>query len=300
MVGAVLGATWGFFAFPMMNSANYVVITAAVTLGLDDPRVRCTRRSRRSWRRCSRPGCGYSGVSLGYQVTSIVAGSLAPIIAVKLLDDLRLVGADRHLPRRGLRHHARCGVVHPRDQRASTCKSLDVADAEDVGGRARGRGADDRLWQGAPPWSPVVASGIGAACARARGPRCDASTVADVDERRGQRRSPTKSAGSAWAVDLLDVATLAGFGAGDRRPGQQRGRADGRPDHRVRPSPLPVDARADGRGAVPADPRGACRTCSRKGSAGSSTCLVGARPSGLRVQGGLRDGQARVWRGSPG
>jgi MFS family permease len=28
----------------------------------------------------------YSGVSLGYQVTSIVAGSLAPIIAVRLLD----------------------------------------------------------------------------------------------------------------------------------------------------------------------------------------------------------------------
>ncbi|MET0196622.1 MAG: MFS transporter, partial [Rhodococcus fascians] len=28
----------------------------------------------------------YSGVSLGYQVTSIVAGSLAPIIAVALLD----------------------------------------------------------------------------------------------------------------------------------------------------------------------------------------------------------------------
>jgi hypothetical protein len=28
----------------------------------------------------------YSGVSLGYQVTSIVAGALAPIVAVKLLD----------------------------------------------------------------------------------------------------------------------------------------------------------------------------------------------------------------------
>jgi len=28
----------------------------------------------------------YSGVSLGYQVTSIVAGSLAPIIAVRLLE----------------------------------------------------------------------------------------------------------------------------------------------------------------------------------------------------------------------
>jgi len=30
-VGAVLGASWGFFAFPMMNSGNYVVITASVT-----------------------------------------------------------------------------------------------------------------------------------------------------------------------------------------------------------------------------------------------------------------------------
>ena len=32
--GAVLGASWGFFAFPMMNSGNYVVVTAAVTIGL--------------------------------------------------------------------------------------------------------------------------------------------------------------------------------------------------------------------------------------------------------------------------
>jgi hypothetical protein len=31
----------------------------------------------------------YSGVSLGYQVTSIVAGSLAPIIAVRLLDSYK-------------------------------------------------------------------------------------------------------------------------------------------------------------------------------------------------------------------
>jgi MFS family permease len=84
-VGAALGATWGFFAFPMMDSGNYVVITAAVTIGLvfhaimyaPQPAIMAEMFPTRM---------RYSGVSLGYQVTSIVAGSLAPIIAVKLLD----------------------------------------------------------------------------------------------------------------------------------------------------------------------------------------------------------------------
>jgi MFS family permease len=84
-VGAVLGATWGFFAFPMMNSGNYAIITAAITLGLmihalmyaPQPAIMSEMFPTRM---------RYSGVSLGYQVTSIVAGSLAPIIAVKLLD----------------------------------------------------------------------------------------------------------------------------------------------------------------------------------------------------------------------
>ena len=85
MLGAVLGGTWGFFAFPMMNSGNYVVITAAITLGLmihalmyaPQPAIMSEMFPTRM---------RYSGVSLGYQVTSIVAGSLAPLIAVKLLD----------------------------------------------------------------------------------------------------------------------------------------------------------------------------------------------------------------------
>ncbi|HEX2212692.1 MAG TPA: MFS transporter, partial [Mycobacterium sp.] len=34
IVGAVLAATWGFFAFPMMNTGNYLPIVAAVILGL--------------------------------------------------------------------------------------------------------------------------------------------------------------------------------------------------------------------------------------------------------------------------
>ena len=85
LVGAALGASWGFFAFPMMDTANYAMITAAVTLGLmihaimyaPQPALMAEMFPTRM---------RYSGVSLGYQVTSIVAGSLAPIIAVKLLD----------------------------------------------------------------------------------------------------------------------------------------------------------------------------------------------------------------------
>jgi MFS family permease len=129
-IGAVLGATWGFFAFPMMNSANYVVITAAITLGLmihafmyaPQPAIMAEMFPTRM---------RYSGVSLGYQVTSIVAGSLAPIIAVKLLEvydssvpiALYLAGA--------------CvitliAVIFTRETKGIDLKALDVADAEDV------------------------------------------------------------------------------------------------------------------------------------------------------------------------
>ncbi len=129
-VGAVLGASWGFFAFPMMNSGNYVVITAAITLGLmihafmyaPQPAIMSEMFPTRM---------RYSGVSLGYQVTSIVAGSLAPIIAVKLLDmydssvpvALYLAGACAI---------TLVAVIFTRETKGIDLKSLDVADAEDV------------------------------------------------------------------------------------------------------------------------------------------------------------------------
>ncbi len=83
--GAITAATWGFFAFPMMNSGHNVVIMLAIIIGLmfhafmyaTQPAIMAEMFPTRM---------RYSGVSLGYQVTSIVAGSLAPIIAVKLLD----------------------------------------------------------------------------------------------------------------------------------------------------------------------------------------------------------------------
>ncbi|WNG87034.1 MFS transporter [Mycobacterium sp. ITM-2016-00317] len=83
--GAALAATWGFFAFPMMNTGNYLMIMGAVILGLvihafmyaPQPAIMAEMFPTRM---------RYSGVSLGYQVTSIVAGSLAPAIATWLLD----------------------------------------------------------------------------------------------------------------------------------------------------------------------------------------------------------------------
>ena len=85
IVGAILGGTWGFFAFPMMNTGDYLLIMGAVILGLiihaimyaPQPAIMAEMFPTRM---------RYSGVSLGYQVTSIVAGSLAPAIATWLLD----------------------------------------------------------------------------------------------------------------------------------------------------------------------------------------------------------------------
>ncbi|MGN7249794.1 MFS transporter [Arthrobacter sp. SAFR-014] len=84
MAGAILGATWGFFAFPMMDTGNDMIILASIMIGLlfhalmyaGQPAIMAEMFPTRM---------RYSGVSLGYQVTSIVAGSLAPIIAASLL-----------------------------------------------------------------------------------------------------------------------------------------------------------------------------------------------------------------------
>ncbi|MBW4094820.1 MAG: MHS family MFS transporter [Acidobacteria bacterium] len=88
MAGAVLGATWGFFAFPMMDTNNDLVILLSIILGLmfhglmyaGQPSIMAEMFPTRM---------RYSGVSLGYQVTSIVAGSLAPIIATALLSSTK-------------------------------------------------------------------------------------------------------------------------------------------------------------------------------------------------------------------
>ncbi|MCV7435417.1 MFS transporter [Mycolicibacterium bacteremicum] len=132
IVGALLGASWGFFAFPMMNSGNYAVVTASVTIGLvihalmyaPQPAIMSEMFPTRM---------RYSGVSLGYQVTSIVAGSLAPIIAVKLLDIY-----DSSVPIAVYLGLA-CGVsllaaLATRETKGIDLKTLDDADARDIAG----------------------------------------------------------------------------------------------------------------------------------------------------------------------
>jgi MFS family permease len=82
---AIAAGTWSFFAFPMMNSANYLIMMSAIIIGLvihafmyaPQPAIMAEMFPTRM---------RYSGVSLGYQVTSIVAGSVAPAIATWLLD----------------------------------------------------------------------------------------------------------------------------------------------------------------------------------------------------------------------
>ncbi|MCH6230263.1 MHS family MFS transporter [Microbacterium sp. CFH 31415] len=82
--GTVLAAAWGFIAFPMFDTRDPIIIIVAICLGLmihalmyaPQPAIMSEMFPTRM---------RYSGVSLGYQVTSIVAGSLAPIIATALL-----------------------------------------------------------------------------------------------------------------------------------------------------------------------------------------------------------------------
>lgn len=83
-LGAVLAAGWGFIAFPMFNTRDDWVILAAIVIGLlvhslmfaGQPAIMAEMFPTRM---------RYSGVSVGYQVTSIFAGSLAPVIGTALL-----------------------------------------------------------------------------------------------------------------------------------------------------------------------------------------------------------------------
>jgi MFS family permease len=82
--GGVAAAVWGFYAYPMMDTGRYLPIMSAITAGLvthafmyaPQPALMAEMFPTRM---------RYSGVSLGYQVTAIFAGSLAPIFAVWLL-----------------------------------------------------------------------------------------------------------------------------------------------------------------------------------------------------------------------
>ncbi|RHW18708.1 MFS transporter [Sphingomonas gilva] len=84
IAGAALTMAWPFAAFPMFDTGGTATILAAIMLGLAihalmyaaQPAVMAEMFPTRM---------RYSGVSLGYQVTAIVAGSWAPLIGAALL-----------------------------------------------------------------------------------------------------------------------------------------------------------------------------------------------------------------------
>ncbi|WSJ01749.1 MHS family MFS transporter [Nocardia sp. NBC_01329] len=133
LVGALTAGTWGFFAFPMMDSGNNLIILSAIVIGLvfhafmyaGQPAIMAEMFPTRM---------RYSGVSLGYQVTSIVAGSLAPIIAVKLLDTYgSAVPIAWYLA--GPAAVSAVAVLAARETKGLALESIDRADAESLGAR---------------------------------------------------------------------------------------------------------------------------------------------------------------------
>ncbi len=84
IAGAALTMVWPFLAFPMFDTGATATILAAIMLGLaihalmyaPQPAIMAEMFPTRM---------RYSGVSLGYQVTAIVAGSWAPLIGTALL-----------------------------------------------------------------------------------------------------------------------------------------------------------------------------------------------------------------------
>jgi MFS family permease len=84
LLGALLTMGWPFLAFPMFDTGNTWMILGAIMLGLaihalmyaPQPAIMTEMFPTRM---------RYSGVSLGYQVTGIVAGSWAPLIGTALL-----------------------------------------------------------------------------------------------------------------------------------------------------------------------------------------------------------------------
>ncbi|GAC1636892.1 MAG: MFS transporter [Mycobacterium sp.] len=129
-VGALATGTWGFFAFPMMGSGNYMMVMAAIIIGLvfhaimyaPQPAIMAEMFPTRM---------RYSGVSLGYQVTSIVAGSLAPLIAVKLLRAYRS-SVPIALYLAGAVVVTLIAVYFMRETKGIDLQSLDEADAEEL------------------------------------------------------------------------------------------------------------------------------------------------------------------------
>ncbi|MGW8428418.1 fosfomycin efflux MFS transporter AbaF [Peribacillus simplex] len=85
MTGAVLTAFWGFIGFPMMDTGNDWLIVTAITIGLFIQSMTYSPYSA-LMTELFPTHIRYTALSLCYQVAPILAGSLAPLISLSLLN----------------------------------------------------------------------------------------------------------------------------------------------------------------------------------------------------------------------
>ena len=85
LTGAVLTATWGFFAFPMMDTGHDGIIMLAIIIGLFFQSMTYSPYSA-LMTELFPTHVRYTALSLCYQIAPILAGSWAPLISLALLD----------------------------------------------------------------------------------------------------------------------------------------------------------------------------------------------------------------------
>lgn len=85
LTGAVLTAFWGFIGFPMMDTGNDWIIMSAITLGLFIQSMTYSPYSA-LMTELFPTHIRYTALSFCYQVAPILAGSLAPLISLSLLN----------------------------------------------------------------------------------------------------------------------------------------------------------------------------------------------------------------------
>jgi MFS family permease len=133
-LGAAGTMAWPFIAFPMFGSGSAGIILSAILLGMvvhalmyaPQPAILAEMFPTRM---------RYSGVSLGYQVTAIVAGSWAPLIGTALLrayDDWQPIAL--YILAAGA--VSLVATFFLRESRGASLLAIDRADREAVGGTA--------------------------------------------------------------------------------------------------------------------------------------------------------------------
>ncbi len=85
LTGAILTAFWGFIGFPMMDTGNDWIIMSAITLGLFIQSMTYSPYSA-LMTELFPTHIRYTALSFCYQVAPILAGSLAPLISLSLLN----------------------------------------------------------------------------------------------------------------------------------------------------------------------------------------------------------------------